>query len=699
MQTRPLIVAGMHRSGTSLVASLCVAFGVDMGAELLRPDANNPTGYFEDIDFMGFNGRLLEACTRSGDGGHRDWGWTESEELDLTPLAGAGAEAAALVAARAGKGLPWGWKDPRTTLLLDFWDSVAHGEARFIFVYRNPWDVADSMQRLAAPVFLEHPEYAYRIWAFYNRRLLDFARRHRERSALVSATALVERPREVAAVLKERLGMTLGDAGSLPVIHRERLRTLPEDDPLVALVAATSPDCVELLCALDKEADLTAQLPRGDRAGASVQPKVEGRDALSVVIPCCNHGQLLIEAVASVERAAHGSRLAIVNDGSTQARTLEVLDVLRHRGYVVIDQPNRGLSAARNAGIGALGGRYLLPLDADNRLRPGFVDAALSVLAADAGVGVVYGDWWEFGMRNGLRMAPEYDPERILWSNFIDACAVMRWEVWEWLGGYDESMVTWEDWDLWIRASVAGWRFHKLPGVTFDYRVRPGSLISETDAPEIAEALVARVVEKNRELYLRKLRERVELITWWPLGLERGRATAEARASAGEDELQVERAASEDLRADVERLKEGIAGLEAEVARWQAEREEWRQKSIATAAELVEAQRERDAEVATSVVVKAERDAARSQLEFLSAERDAARSQLALVIAERDAARSGLEAAERHAEHRAAELGRITSTRGWAVLSWYWRLAERVGRFLRRGRRRHEEPEIRNPAP
>ena len=70
---------------------------------------------------------------------------------------------------------------------------------------------------------------------------------------------------------------------------------------------------------------------------------------VSVVIPCYNHGQYLPEAIASAE-AARGVRveLIVVDDGSTEPATLEVLAGLARGGYHVIRQSNQGLSAARN---------------------------------------------------------------------------------------------------------------------------------------------------------------------------------------------------------------------------------------------------------------------------------------------------------------------------------------------------------------
>src|SRR5689334_10369677 len=238
---RVVVVAGMHRSGTSLVGSMLSAAGVAMGDRQLAADAHNPRGYFEDVDFLTLQRRMLWAATREDDGGHRDWGWTESEALDEAAFEPFLGEARALLEGRGDGGGRWGWKDPRTTVLLDFWQPLLP-DARYVLVYRHPWGVADSMQRLGADVFVRHADYAYRIWAFYNERLLRFRRAHRERTLLVSADALAQDPSRLRPLLAGKLDVG-GDGAVAEAAPEERFaaelfRSLPADDPLVSLVAA-----------------------------------------------------------------------------------------------------------------------------------------------------------------------------------------------------------------------------------------------------------------------------------------------------------------------------------------------------------------------------------------------------------------------------------------------------------------------------
>ncbi len=121
---------------------------------------------------------------------------------------------------------------------------------------------------------------------------------------------------------------------------------------------------------------------------------------VSVVIPCFNHGEFLPEAVGSVTNIERDDiELIVVDDGSTDERTRKEMDTLCAHGTKVIRQENKGLAAARNVGILASQGEYLFPLDADDRLRSGWIDRGIGILDSDPQVGVVYGDAQCFGTR------------------------------------------------------------------------------------------------------------------------------------------------------------------------------------------------------------------------------------------------------------------------------------------------------------
>jgi glycosyltransferase involved in cell wall biosynthesis len=211
-------------------------------------------------------------------------------------------------------------------------------------------------------------------------------------------------------------------------------------------------------------------------------PVAEGK--VSIVIPCFNHGAMLREALASLEEVRNENLLEviIVDDGSSDAETIRILEEVAEAGYNVVSQPNGGLGAARNAGIRRAKGEFILPLDSDNRLRRVYLEQGVSLLKENPSLGVIYADAEYFGEKTGRWQVQEFDLLSLIRMNFIDACALYRKALWEGVGGYDEQM-PWmglEDWDFWLRVACHGGSFFHLPAVGFDYRVRSDSEIVKT---------------------------------------------------------------------------------------------------------------------------------------------------------------------------------------------------------------------------
>lgn len=134
-------IVGMHRSGTSLIARLLQQSGLHLGSEesLLGGSIGNQDGHFEHLGFIELNDAILKHL-----GGSWEFppelpsGWEHAASLE--PLR---CRARDLLRSFAGKS-PWGWKDPRTTLLLPFWRSLIP-DLSFIICVRSPLAVANSL--------------------------------------------------------------------------------------------------------------------------------------------------------------------------------------------------------------------------------------------------------------------------------------------------------------------------------------------------------------------------------------------------------------------------------------------------------------------------------------------------------------------------------------------------------------------------
>lgn len=187
---------------------------------------------------------------------------------------------------------------------------------------------------------------------------------------------------------------------------------------------------------------------------------------VSVVIPCYNHGKYVEEAIQSIlSQTIQDIEIIVVNDGSTDQETSEILNSLRKPKTRLISLPqNMGLPAARNAGIREAQGKYICCLDADDKLQATYLEKAVTIMESNAGISFV-GSWTQvFGSESRVWHAQEFDPDQILYSNQFNSLAVFRRTAWEEAGGFYEAMRDgFEDWEFWVRLTGYGYRGYQIP--------------------------------------------------------------------------------------------------------------------------------------------------------------------------------------------------------------------------------------------
>lgn len=191
---------------------------------------------------------------------------------------------------------------------------------------------------------------------------------------------------------------------------------------------------------------------------------------VTVVISCFNYGRYVDEAVQSaLEQEGGPTRVIVVDDGSDDPATLEVLDRLPAE-VELIHQDNAGPSAARNAGAAAAQTPLLMVLDADDRLRPDAVRRLRPPLEEDPELAYTYGFIANVGDWSGVIRFPDYDPFKLLYRPIVGTTWLMRRSVFEQVGGYDPE-VTWsEDWDILLRLLEHDRHGRRVPHVAYEYR-------------------------------------------------------------------------------------------------------------------------------------------------------------------------------------------------------------------------------------
>jgi GT2 family glycosyltransferase/glycosyltransferase involved in cell wall biosynthesis len=204
------IIAGMHRSGTSLTASLLQKIGVNIGENLVGPAYGNIKGHFENVDFVEFHKAILRSQ------GIDDLGCTLAKKLVVSDEYVAPAKK---IINHSQIHSIWGWKDPRTTLFLNFWLNLLP-DANVICVYRSPWEVVDSLYRRATDERLfNNPEMAVQMWIHYNRKVLEFHQDFPQRCLLVHVDAVGNRAKDFVDTINHKFDVTLA---SPPVDNFEK---------------------------------------------------------------------------------------------------------------------------------------------------------------------------------------------------------------------------------------------------------------------------------------------------------------------------------------------------------------------------------------------------------------------------------------------------------------------------------------------
>lgn len=192
-----------------------------------------------------------------------------------------------------------------------------------------------------------------------------------------------------------------------------------------------------------------------------------------VVIPCYNDGMYLKESIESVKKQTYSNiEIIVIDDGSTDKITVKVLENL-DSDITVIRTNNKGPANARNIGINNTDAKYILPLDADDKIAENYIEKAVSILEKDETVGVVYCQAELFGELTGRWQLPDYSLEEMLVDNIVFVTALFRKSDWVTIGGFSEDFKSGiEDYDFWLSMLELDYKIIQIPEVLFYYRIK-----------------------------------------------------------------------------------------------------------------------------------------------------------------------------------------------------------------------------------
>lgn len=226
---------------------------------------------------------------------------------------------------------------------------------------------------------------------------------------------------------------------------------------------------------------------------------------VSVIVPCYKQAEFLPEALDSVFAQHYQNwECIIINDGSPDNTDAVAQTWLaKDARFKYLQQENQGPSAARNNAIRHSSGKYILPVDADDRIGPEYLSGAVAALEQDAELKLVYCRAAFFGDKHGEWQLPDYAPAEQLVRNLIFSCAVFRRTDFDQVGGYDESFRHgYEDWEFWIALLCPDGKVLKLPAIHFYYRIRDCSRQHSLSREQIID-YGFKIYEKHKDMYLR----------------------------------------------------------------------------------------------------------------------------------------------------------------------------------------------------
>ena len=236
---------------------------------------------------------------------------------------------------------------------------------------------------------------------------------------------------------------------------------------------------------------------------------------VSVIVPCYNYAHFLPEALDSVLAQTYPHwECIVINDGSPDNTEEVALEYCKKDTRIkYFYKENGGHSSARNFGIKNSLGKYILPLDSDDKIADYFLEKSVKVLDSDSNVKIVCLETQLFGDSVEIVKMPHFDLRPLLIVNYLVNTCLYRKSDFEQTNGYDTSMLGFEDWDLWISILKKGGTAIEIPFIGYYYRKKEESIFNSflKDEKRIFKDLL-KLYTNHTDIYQEYFDSPIELI-------------------------------------------------------------------------------------------------------------------------------------------------------------------------------------------
>jgi glycosyltransferase involved in cell wall biosynthesis len=223
---------------------------------------------------------------------------------------------------------------------------------------------------------------------------------------------------------------------------------------------------------------------------------------VSFVIPCYKQAEFLPDSINSaLAQTFKDIEVVVVDDGNEPEEAKLIRDIVEtyHPEDVklVVNETNLGLARTRNAGIEASKGTWFVPLDADDKIEPTFLEECMKASALHPKK-FAYTDsflWWPAQDKTDKIEAKDYDFNELL-SKISWSCTILcPVDAWRQVGGYKDQMSKaggWEDWEFAVSLGELGICGERVAKPLFWYRQHSAEQMrykAEQNKPELRETL------------------------------------------------------------------------------------------------------------------------------------------------------------------------------------------------------------------
>jgi glycosyltransferase involved in cell wall biosynthesis len=224
---------------------------------------------------------------------------------------------------------------------------------------------------------------------------------------------------------------------------------------------------------------------------------------ISIIVPCYNYGNFLTDCLNSVLSQKYSNWECIIVDNASTDNTKNIseLFVSQDSRFKYTYLIKKGVSAARNSGIQNSSGKYILPLDADDKIGADYIFEAVAILEKEPLLKVVYCEAMLFGEVAKKWDLPPFSMKKFLMENIVFCASVFRRSDYDATPGFNEEMdIGFEDWDFWLYMLQKEEQIYQIPKIHFYYRIRTSSRNNQLDDAK-QKLLRKKIYTHHKNLY------------------------------------------------------------------------------------------------------------------------------------------------------------------------------------------------------